>query len=1383
MKQGKLIRRAVSAALAGCMMFTLSAPALAESTDALMQLSTGSYRSSSLLSEENSFPTTIKVNGKSVTEANISSILGSENTGKLSYDGVTNTLKSNGRIKGDLTIDAPGVNIELCNSTSGEAAVSGKLTVTNAQDVKVTAQSYVAVLGDVEISCDGKVEITSEESPTVAGDVTVKQASTVAISGESYGYHIVRGDVTIACPATVVIQNHGTGGMASSIVYSGTSYKYYTEESGTAHDPATDPIKKHLDSSYLRITPVTARAITVTNGTSKVGGADASTAYADQTVTVTPDDRTAAGYQFVRWEVVSGIADTELIRSITDNTATFTMPDEDVKLWARYNKLFTVTTNDAKADVTTGIPGTEVTVTANVPAGEKFTGWKVECSDPDFKYDESGETVTFKMPKANVTVTAEHKTKRSVTVNNKLAASGLIEGESVTVNAEDYGIPAGEFDHWESEQISLTTSEATNPSLTFAMPDENVVLKAVPKTLYTITVEGGTVNNAVSARVKSGDPVTVVPEDKGADWKFIEWEVINAPENFSIDTSNPALQFNMPVGNVTLKAVQMRYRTITVNNGLGQTVKTDALRGETYTFTADKLEGQRFDYWEVTDPDGTRNLMDETINITVPKGNITLTAHYKTLYTITVDGKTIGTAAVGDTVHIKADLPEDRKFSRWEGNVSLNGHEEDSEFDLVITEGKNVELTSVTTQRYYIIIIDANGETKIEAEAGSTYSIKAAGRDGWDFTGWVVDNADVVRQLDLTKADNQAFVMPAGTDVTITATYKKQRTVTVIGGTVNGTDSVTALREETVEIKAVYDPHEKKFDHWEVKGPKGWDLEDDQKTNPEFTLTVPKGNVTLTAVYNDYHNITVEGGYATPDRAIAGTQITLTPDLPDDQEFDYWYSTDINLREDQRGNPNLTFKMRDFDIKITAVPKQLYFVDLEDADTTANGEDTRVEVKTGKEVVLVAPEREGFRFNHWEVTSGTVGLIDADKTTAYFTMKSENVRIKAIYDEYHTITMVDGKGTAYDADGKEITSAVVGDKITIVAKDRDSHEFNHWEIDPDNVILEDPNADKTAFTMPDEPVSVEAKYKHLQSITMNHGTAYDEDFSETDIAKAKQTITIKAEDRYADGLVFDHWAVDTDNVILADEHGEKTTFEMVNGPVELTAHYKARVTVFSVPAKFEEGIGEHSDETWEKVGETATITAKIDEETFPGMEFDYWEVIPTDLDIGNIHSQTISFEVPECEVKLVAHWKASGMNPIVDPDEDLDPGFGVETESSDGGAGGAGAAIAGVAIGGAAVWGGYEIATRVILHGLLPEGAAIPANRGQLALLIWTEKGKPEPAAQPAFADITDAEQAKAAQWCVEQGLLDAREGKFESDGWMPKFKTIEIWNKAFPKK
>ena len=132
--------------------------------------------------------------------------------------------------------------------------------------------------------------------------------------------------------------------------------------------------------------------------------------------------------------------------------------------------------------------------------------------------------------------------------------------------------------------------------------------------------------------------------------------------------------------------------------------------------------------------------------------------------------------------------------------------------------------------------------------------------------------------------------------------------------------------------------------------------------------------------------------------------------------------------------------------------------------------------------------------------------------------------------------------------------------------------------------------------------------------------------------------------------------------------------------------------------------------------------------------------------------------------------------PVADPDEPLDPDAGYDASSA------AGGAIAAVAVGGAAIWGGYEVVTRVILNELLPEGAAIPANRGQLALLIWTEKGKPEPAAQPAFADVADADMAKAAQWCTEQGTMAAKGDRFEPEGWTPKFKVIEVWNKAFPK-
>ena len=135
----------------------------------------------------------------------------------------------------------------------------------------------------------------------------------------------------------------------------------------------------------------------------------------------------------------------------------------------------------------------------------------------------------------------------------------------------------------------------------------------------------------------------------------------------------------------------------------------------------------------------------------------------------------------------------------------------------------------------------------------------------------------------------------------------------------------------------------------------------------------------------------------------------------------------------------------------------------------------------------------------------------------------------------------------------------------------------------------------------------------------------------------------------------------------------------------------------------------------------------------------------------------------------------------------LEPQPGGDAGSAPGDAGNAsgdvGGAIAAVALGSAAVWGGYEVVTRVILNELLPEGAAIPANRGQLALLVWNNAGRPEPAAQPAFADVADADMAKAAQWCAEQGIMEAKStDTFKPEGWTPKFKVIETWNKAFPK-
>ena len=127
----------------------------------------------------------------------------------------------------------------------------------------------------------------------------------------------------------------------------------------------------------------------------------------------------------------------------------------------------------------------------------------------------------------------------------------------------------------------------------------------------------------------------------------------------------------------------------------------------------------------------------------------------------------------------------------------------------------------------------------------------------------------------------------------------------------------------------------------------------------------------------------------------------------------------------------------------------------------------------------------------------------------------------------------------------------------------------------------------------------------------------------------------------------------------------------------------------------------------------------------------------------------------------------------------VDPG-----EAADGDGSTVVAVIAGAALTGAAVWGGYEVVTRAMLYGMLPEGAAIPANRGELAQLLWNAAGRPEAGAVvTVYPDITDADQQAAARWCTEQGLLTARsDGTFAPDARVPKWRVIEVWNHAFAK-
>lgn len=126
-------------------------------------------------------------------------------------------------------------------------------------------------------------------------------------------------------------------------------------------------------------------------------------------------------------------------------------------------------------------------------------------------------------------------------------------------------------------------------------------------------------------------------------------------------------------------------------------------------------------------------------------------------------------------------------------------------------------------------------------------------------------------------------------------------------------------------------------------------------------------------------------------------------------------------------------------------------------------------------------------------------------------------------------------------------------------------------------------------------------------------------------------------------------------------------------------------------------------------------------------------------------------------------------------------GTGTTTPPS-GGDGGGGAVIimaAGAAAAGVVGYGVYNYVSGRKLQALLPEGVAAPENRAQTALLLWNTAGRPEPAETPAFADVADPDTAKAAQWCMEQGLMKRRlNGKFAPGSSIPAYQVLNAYRK-----
>ena len=692
---------------------------------------------------------------------------------------------------------------------------------------------------------------------------------------------------------------------------------------------------------------------------------------------------------------------------------------------------------------------------------------------------------------------------------------------------------------------------------------------------------------------------------------------------------------------------------------------------------------------------------------------------------------------------------------------------------------------------------------------------------------------------DATPTDAGTGTIPANTVNYLRIVPKVSYTITTADDatiTVDGKAVTSAFAGEKVTVTAA-GKENAEFTGWTAEG---ITLTDKQKVNPTVTFTMPGNNVTLTPNYNvvqDY-GIAVGSENTTPTRVTSKN----CKDILNKGVLSYDPTTQTLKSDGRIKRSSLKINAPGKDINLDgkdqiAVAAKLIVEKARNVKVNSN-ELAAIMARNDTSTIDCTGEVDisgGFM-----AVNGSLNIINSSKVNIYtncaaavnydatitskgdVTIESTDGRAakNLTIDKADNVTVIIKDTQAISENTKITASGTVilkntaegGPVGTVDFTQADGKKYVYYTSEAEDAKLIDPRIHPLPDTVESSYLRIEPRETYY-SITVANGTAQvgDDTTGQITTAFEGETVTVKAnaptDEDAAKGVKFHHWKVEEGSTSFDPTEGSlgsateagtaEISFDMPKGNVKLTAVYSIPASVLRSTVTVEGGtakstLGEGSDIPAE-IGTEVKITATpYDAEKYPGMEFVEWEIkypdsfyekfpggIPENLQLklDNAKSATTTFKMPVYPVKLIAHWSAS---PVAkpDPDEPIDEDFGVEPAPMDT----TGGTIAAVAVGGAAIWGGYEIATRVILNGLLPEGAAIPANRGQLALLVWNTAGRPEPAGAPAFADVTDPDMAKAAQWCTEQGTMDAKGDRFEPEGWTPKFKVIEVWNKAFPK-
>ena len=183
----------------------------------------------------------------------------------------------------------------------------------------------------------------------------------------------------------------------------------------------------------------------------------------------------------------------------------------------------------------------------------------------------------------------------------------------------------------------------------------------------------------------------------------------------------------------------------------------------------------------------------------------------------------------------------------------------------------------------------------------------------------------------------------------------------------------------------------------------------------------------------------------------------------------------------------------------------------------------------------------------------------------------------------------------------------------------------------------------------------------------------------------------------------------------------------------------------------------------------ASVRLVADPDRMPsGMVFDRWTILNGALNADDAEKFETGRTLEEFAFTMPAESLSIEATPRMQEEE------GSDTVS----------VIAGVALGTAATalvaWQAYDLGMSLYQEHWLPADFVMPKTRAELALLLWNTAGRPAPAAQPAFTDITDPDTAQAAQWAVETGLMTPKSAdRFKPEKSVTRWKAVRSWKRV----